>query len=44
MKWRYEMAQRLAFINLILSVVMMLLLPWPTREVEPEEPELDLEE
>jgi hypothetical protein len=44
MDWRYQMAHRLAFVSLIIAVVMMILLPWPKREVEPEIPESEIEQ
>lgn len=28
MSWRYTIAHRLSFVGLVLSVVMMILLPW----------------
>lgn len=33
MDWRYELARRLAVLTLVISVVMMILLPAPKREV-----------
>ncbi|MBD3257129.1 hypothetical protein GF377_01755 [candidate division GN15 bacterium] len=45
MNWRYQTAQRLAFITLIISVVMMILLPWSREQKEPDyEPEEYLDE
>ncbi len=37
MNWRYALARRLNLITLIISVVMMVLLPWPKKEVKKEE-------
>lgn len=44
MDWRYQLARRLAFLTLIISVIMMILLPWPKREVRQEPPESNPEE
>ncbi len=37
MTWRYELASRLAFLMLIISVVMMILLPFPRRSHRSEQ-------
>jgi hypothetical protein len=36
MTWRYQLAQRLAFVSLITSVVMMVLLPWSREKHKSE--------
>ncbi len=41
MTWRYQLARRLNFIMLVISVVMMILLPWPKKEVRVENQETD---
>ncbi len=43
MDWRIQLARRLAFLSLITSVIMMILLPWPRREAQPKPPESDIE-
>lgn len=44
MDWRYLLARRLAFLTLIISVIMMILLPWPKRDVRQKPPQSKPEE